>query len=72
MRLWVDGQLIIDNWTNNSPAVKSTGTAAMNCGQKYDIKIEYYASSNTATLKLRWSSAQTPLETIPETQLYAR
>ena len=71
-RLWVNGQSIVDKWSNNNPAVKTTGTIALVCGQKYDIVLEYYKSSGNSRIALRWSSPQTPLEVIPETQLYAR
>jgi hypothetical protein len=71
-RLWVNNQLLVDNWSNHNPAVKTSGSIAVNSGQKYDIKLEYYESTGAAAAKLHWSSPQTPLETIPETQLYAR
>src|SRR5262249_29480521 len=71
-RLWVDNLLVIDTWTNHSPAVKTEGTFSGGAGQKYDIKLEYYQSSGAAVARLRWSSPQTPQEIIPETQLYAR
>jgi PA14 domain len=71
-RLYVNGQLIIDSWVNQNPALKKTGTFAGTAGQKYDIDLQYYESTGAAVAKLRWSASQAALEIIPETQLYAR
>jgi hypothetical protein len=69
VRVWVNNQLLIDKWMNQAPT-KWSGSIALVAGTKYDIKIEYYASTGTATAKLRWSSPTTLSEIIPLTQLY--
>ncbi|HVW29132.1 MAG TPA: PA14 domain-containing protein [Polyangiaceae bacterium] len=69
VRLWVNGTLLIDKWTNQND-VKNSGTIALNAGVKYDIKMEYYVSSANALAYLRWSSPTTAYGVIPETQLY--
>ena len=71
VRLWVDNQLLIDNWTAH-PATENVGTIALVAGQKYDIKIEYYEDSGLASMKLSWSSPHTPnKEIIPTSQLFS-
>ncbi len=44
VRLWVNGQLLIDNWTDHG-ATEDSATLALVAGQKYTIKMEYYDSS---------------------------
>ena len=56
VRLWVDGRLLIDNWTNQSAATRS-GTISLAAGRKYDIKLEYYTVKNGDSL---WTIAAKP------------
>jgi hypothetical protein len=48
VRLWVDGQLLIDQWKNQGPTEYS-GSIGLTAGQKYDITLEYYEFSSGAT-----------------------
>src|SRR5262249_44670060 len=41
VRLWVNGELIIDRWTAH-PTTAHTGTISLVTGQQYDIQLEYY------------------------------
>jgi hypothetical protein len=70
VRLWLNGQLAIDNWTYHAPTENST-VLAMNAGQKYDIMIEYFQGSGGAIAKLLWSSVSTPKDIVPQSQLYS-
>ncbi|HEX2911351.1 MAG TPA: PA14 domain-containing protein [Chloroflexia bacterium] len=69
VRLWVNGQLLIDNWTNHAP-VENSGAIALNSGQKYDIKLEFFENGGGATAQLFWSSASQPKEIVPQSQLF--
>jgi len=69
VRLWVNGQLVVDSWVDQGPTEHS-GTIALSAGQKYDLKMEYYENGGGATAKLLWSSASTPKQVIPQNQLY--
>lgn len=69
VRLWVNGQLLINNWTDHA-ATTNSGTITLQAGQKYDIKMEYYENSGGAVAKLLWSSASQPLQVVPQSQLY--
>jgi len=69
VRLWVNGILLIDNWTNQGVTEKS-GSIALQAGQKYDIIIEYYENTGEAVTKLLWSSPGTPKQIVPKSQLY--
>ncbi len=59
VRLWVDGKLLIDNWTDHT-LTENSATLALNGFQKYSIRLEYYDKTGTATIRLLWSSLFMP------------
>jgi Domain of unknown function (DUF4832)/Domain of unknown function (DUF4874)/PA14 domain/Immunoglobulin I-set domain len=69
VRLWINGQLLIDNWTVHAPT-ENTGTITLVAGQKYDLKMEYFDSGWGAVSTLSWASASTAKQIIPTPQLY--
>lgn len=70
VRLWVNGQRIIDAWWDQ-PATEWSGTIALNENQKYPIIVEYYENGGYASAVLSWSSASQPKRVVPQNQLYA-
>jgi YVTN family beta-propeller protein len=54
VRLWVDGRLVIDNWTPHAPAVDAAAPVTFQAGRRYTIRLEYYEHSGGATIRLRW------------------
>jgi CSLREA domain-containing protein len=69
VRLWVNGQLLINDW-NNHAATERQGTIALVAGESYDIVMEYYEDQGRAVARLLWSSASTPKQVIPATNLF--
>ena len=69
VRLWVNGQLLIDHWTEH-PATEDSATIALASGQKYDIKVEYYENTGSASMKLFWSSPSTSKQIVPTALLF--
>ncbi|MHC5858172.1 PA14 domain-containing protein [Nostoc sp.] len=70
VRLWVNGQQIINKFVDQS-ATEYSGSIALVAGQKYDIKLEYYDNQYEAVSQLSWSSASQAKQIIPESQLYS-
>ena len=70
IRLWINGQLIIDQWNDHAPT-NHTGAYGMVAGQKVDIRIDYYENGGGAVAQLRWASASTPQQVVPTNQLYS-
>src|SRR5499426_1490487 len=68
-RLWVNDQLIINNWTDHA-AIEDSGSIALQLGQRYSIRLEFYENGGDASATLAWS---TPLgiekQIIPQSQL---
>ncbi len=70
VRLWVNGQLLIDNWTDHAPTENSGTTAvALTAGQAYSIRMEMYENGGGATATLSWQSASQPKQIIPSSRL---
>jgi hypothetical protein len=69
VRLWVNGQKVIDNWTDHAPTVNS-GQIALTAGQLHDVRMEYYENGGGAQAKLEWSSGSEPRWLVPQTRLY--
>ncbi len=69
VRVWVDGQLIIDDWTPHIRRYQQ-GTIALQAGQLYDIRVDYFEGTGAAQVELSWSSASQALEVVPSSRLY--
>jgi fibronectin type 3 domain-containing protein len=70
VRLWVNGALVINNWTDHASAVNNSAAIALTAGVKYDIHMEYYDSTSNAVAKLHWSYPGQSDVAIPTSQLY--
>ncbi|MDQ3250067.1 MAG: PA14 domain-containing protein [Chloroflexota bacterium] len=69
VRLWVNNQLTINNWTDHAPT-ENQAALALTAGQRYDIKLEYYENGGQSAIKLEWQSASEPRAVVPALQLY--
>jgi uncharacterized repeat protein (TIGR03806 family) len=69
-RLWINGQLLINAWSNQPPTTWSA-TIPMLAQQIYNIQMDYYyGNTGDAVAQLSWSSPSTPFAIVPQTQLY--
>ncbi|MBI2278254.1 MAG: putative baseplate assembly protein [Dechloromonas sp.] len=71
LRLWIDGELIIDFWIDQG-ATERSGTARLQADRKHDIRLEYYENGGAATCRLAWSGPGVAKATIPGERLYPR
>ncbi|MFC5827323.1 PA14 domain-containing protein [Nonomuraea insulae] len=67
VRLWVDGTLLVDAWTDHSKR-EDSGQIALTAGA-HDIKMEFYDGGYDAIAQLRWSSPSTVRQIIPKEKL---
>lgn len=70
VRLWVNNQLMVDKWSNQSGAEWSN-TIFLIGDSNYNIRMDYYDNSGNAEAHLKWSSNSTPKQIVPMSQLYA-
>lgn len=69
VRLWVDGQQLIDKWIPQAPKEWS-GTINLVAGQLVPIKMEYYERGGGAVAQLEWEGPFTPRQFVQPTFLF--
>jgi len=65
VRLWLDGLMVIDNWTDHG-TTDNTAMAEMVAGQIYSIRMEWYESGGGAVAQLSWASPSLPRQIVPQ------
>lgn len=70
VRLWVDNQLVINDWKTHA-ATEKQGVIRLEANKKYNIKLEYYENKNDACVKLLWSSKRQEKEIVPGDRLFS-
>jgi beta-glucosidase len=53
VRIYLDGKLIAEDWTDHAPATV-TAEVTLEAGKSYDIRMDYYESKIGAVAKLVW------------------
>jgi hypothetical protein len=69
VRLYVNGQLLINEWVNQ-PATAWSNTITLRAQQRYNIEMDFYNQTGRAVAQLYWSSPSTANAIIPQTQIY--
>jgi hypothetical protein len=69
VKLWVNDQLIIDNWAPKS-ASDLTGSISLQAGVRYNIRLEYFQLTGSAVARLSWYSPNQAKQFIPANRLY--
>lgn len=72
-RLWVNGQLLVNNWSNDPPTQTSavSGVIELQAGRRYPLVYEFMARSSTAVARLSWVSMNQPDQIIPQNRLFS-
>lgn len=68
VRLWIDGQPTIDNWTEHGPKLDKGNPIHMEAGRAYAIKLEYFHGGGAAGITLSW---ETPSAVASEEKRFA-
>ena len=68
-RLWINGKLLVNNWTSHS-ATTNSGAITLLAGQQYDVAMDYFENAGRATAKLLWSTAGQPAGVLPASVLF--
>jgi hypothetical protein len=68
VRLWIDGQLLIDAWEN--PGTKELeGKISLQAGRKVDLRMECLQGPRATATSLSWSSPSQRREVVPRDRL---
>jgi hypothetical protein len=70
VRLWVDGDLVIDDWSAHAPEWRRSALVDLVAGETYDLVLEYFEDGGGAEVYLYWSSYSQFEALIPASQLY--
>jgi YVTN family beta-propeller protein len=54
VRVWVNGALVVNNWTAHSPTLNTSSTITLAANQRAAIMVEYQEFGGGATMSLRW------------------
>lgn len=54
VRLYVNGTLLIDNFTDHAPVINTGSIAAIAAGASMDIQLEFYQAGGGAVIDLKW------------------
>jgi hypothetical protein len=68
LRLWIDGKLVIDNWTLHG-ATTNNGALALATGM-HAVRLDYFENSGLAVMKLSWATPTRASAIIPKAALY--
>jgi hypothetical protein len=71
VRLWVEGRLLVNNWTQHS-STRDWGTVELVAGREVDLVMEFYEIIGGANATLSWSFPGRPEEVVPASQLFPR
>jgi len=66
VRLYLDGELIIDNWTDHDRTENSSDPIELVAGQTYSVVLEGYENTGEAEWQLYWQSPSIPRQLIPQ------
>lgn len=69
IRVQVDGEMLIDNWTNHG-TTENSGTVYLKAGVKVPVYVRYYENTGGATLRLKWSGPGISKQIIPSNNLW--
>jgi large repetitive protein len=71
VRVWVNGSLVIDDWTSHASTTDTAPPLTLVAGQRYDLSVEYYELSGGAVMQLNWLlPAATGYVAVPASALY--
>lgn len=65
VRVWIDGQLVIDHWQDNPGTPVSGGPIYLGKGRRYALRVDHYENQGASRIKLSWSGPSIPEAVIP-------
>ncbi len=70
VRLWIDGKVLINHWSDHSPAWDQAVPVDLVAGHRYNIQLEYYENMGGSVIQLLWSYPGQTEQAIPQQRLY--
>lgn len=70
VRLFLDGNLIIDNFTDHGATTNTSTPQTLVAGQRYSVVMEYYERGGQSVASLQWQGPGISRQPIPTEQLF--
>ncbi|MBA3581086.1 MAG: Ig-like domain-containing protein [Gammaproteobacteria bacterium] len=70
VRLYVNGSLVINNWTDHSRTKDTSTGIALTAGQKYAVTLEFVENTGQAEIDLAWTPPSVAEQIIPNSNLF--
>jgi hypothetical protein len=70
VRLWINGRLLIDDWTARASWTTNRAVLPLQAQQLYNIRLDFFQSEGAAAAQLWWSSPSIGPKVIPSSQRY--
>ena len=64
IRLWVDGELVIDEWTIHAQTEHSASVSLV-AGESVEVRVEFFEAAGQAIARLEWSGPGLARELVP-------
>ncbi|WP_212915064.1 PA14 domain-containing protein [Streptomyces sp. TS71-3] len=65
-RLWIGGSLVIDHWVDDWDTEQTSAPIALQAGQAYDIRLEYFEHTGGSNLHVRWTPPGGEKQPVPQ------
>lgn len=56
VRLWVDGQLLLEDWTEHGPQQEAGRSIALEAGRAVDVRLDFFQEEENARVRLLWTT----------------
>jgi YVTN family beta-propeller protein len=71
VRVTVNGQQVINNWTDHGPTTDTSPSITLEAGKRYAIVVDYYEKTGGAVMRLSWQKpGASGFSVIPTNRLY--
>jgi len=71
VRLWLNGTLVVDNWSNHATTTNDSAAITLTKNVRYTITMEFYDNTGAAVARLKWKKpGATTFAAVPVTRLY--
>jgi hypothetical protein len=70
VRLWVNDQLVIDNWGHHAVTTNTSAPIPLQAGVRYSIRLEYWDGVKEAVMRLHWNYEGQATVPVPTAQLF--
>ena len=69
-RLWLDDQLVLDDWTIHSNSETCAAPINWKAGSTHRVRLEYFEGTVFASAQLTWTSNSIPKQVVPAAALF--